>query len=222
LPGGSWCGAHARGKGMGLRPGRFLGTVGLRSPRPRQGGRWGCAPRGPLASPGSPFISRHPGETRSSDSSSEAPLAHPFGTGPAGLVPPRLSRSFVHKSSRGVADVCDGWSSKGRAPRVPPRRGGQGAFLRSRRIESSRMDAPLHTVGGAGGCKGAARGAAPSAPLPRAWAAQAHRSQEAPGAQPHPLAAGVGCASPPFPRSHLFPVKIQYKDIFCPTRSSQS
>jgi hypothetical protein len=182
---------------LGLRPGGFAETVGC-PPTPGQGGRWGwlwkrwaCAahargkgadgagaPRGPLASPGSPSISRHPGETPSSDSISKAPLAHPYGTGPAGLVPHRLSRSFVHKSSRGVADVCDGWSSKGRAPRVPPRRGGQGAFLRSRRVFTSRVEAPLHTVGGAGGCKGAARGASPIGPL----------------------AAGVGCASPPFPR----------------------
>jgi hypothetical protein len=139
-PGASWerwaCAAHARGKGggggcapglrgngglpahprargpMGLRPGRFAGTVGLRSPRPRQGGRWGCAPRGPLASPGSPSISRHPGETRSTGKISKAPLAHPFGTGPAGLVPSRLSRSFVHKPSRGVTGMYDGLCSK--------------------------------------------------------------------------------------------------------------
>jgi hypothetical protein len=196
--------ADARGKeGRGLRPGRFAETVGLRGPRPRQGGWWGCAPgasrkrwacaahargkgadgagapRGPLASPGSPSISRHPGETRSTGKISKAPLAHPFGTGPAGLVPLRLYRSFVHKSSRGVTGGCDGWCIKGRAPRVPSRRDGQGAFLRSRRVLSSRVEAPLPTVGGAGGCKGAARGASPIGPL----------------------AAGVGCASPPFPRS---------------------
>jgi hypothetical protein len=105
----------------------------------------------------------------------------------------------VHKPSRGVIGECDGWCTKGRAPRVPSRRDGQGAFLRSRRVLSSRVEAPLHTVGGAGGCKGAVRGAAPSAPLPGCGRA-AHRSREAPGAQPPlPPCRGRGPRRPTVP-----------------------
>jgi hypothetical protein len=175
--------------------------VGLVGPTPGQGGRWGCAPgalwkrwaarphpgkgadgasapRGPLASPGSPSISRHPGETRSSDSSSEAPLAHPFGTGPAGLVPLRLYRSFVLKTSRGMTGVCDVLCTKGRAPRVPREAWARGVS----EIEACRIvlgGSPSSHRGGSRGMQGGRAGRSPIGPL----------------------AAGVGCVSPPFPRS---------------------
>jgi hypothetical protein len=208
---------------VGLRPGGFAGTVGLRSPRPRQGGgggcalsalwkRWACAahtrgkgadgacaPRGPLASPGSPSISRHPGETPSNVTISEAPLAHPFGTGPAGLAPNRLYRSFVYQLFRGVAGACDGWCTKDRAPRVPREAWARGVSEIEEGLVVSHGSPSSHR-GGAGGCKGAARGAAPSAPLPRVWAAQAHRFHKADRAQPPPPPCrGRGLRKPTIP-----------------------
>jgi hypothetical protein len=219
--GGAWSSGYAAASLL-LASWRLGGTVGFGS-TPRWG-EWGCAPgasrerwaarpppgkgadgasapRGPLASPGSPFISRHPGETRSTGKISKAPLAHPFGTGPAGLVPLRLCRSFVHKSSRGMTGVCDGWSSKGRAPRVPREAWARGVS----EIEACRIvlgGSPSSHRGGAGGCKGAARGASPIGPLAAGVGCASPPFPRSPGAQPHPqVLARVWAGSPPFPRS---------------------
>jgi hypothetical protein len=87
---GHWLhfGAHPRWGKRGLRPRGFAGTVGLRSPRPRQGGRWGCAPRGPLASPGSPHGVKRSIHSRRIDPprSQKRPLPT-LRAGPAGLDP---------------------------------------------------------------------------------------------------------------------------------------
>jgi hypothetical protein len=139
--------------------------------------------------------------------------------GPAGLDPWSSNRYARPPHPETVCAQTNGRDGAVRAPRVPSRRDGQGALLRSFRCTASRLDACSWrgSRGMQGGRAGRspigplARGwagsppfprPAPSAPLPRAWAAQAHRFPKAPGRSPtNPLAAGVGCASPPFPRS---------------------
>jgi hypothetical protein len=128
--------------GQGGRWGCFRETVGLRSPRPRQGGRWGCAPRGPLASPGSPHGVKRSIHSRRFDTprSQKRPLPT-LRAGPAGLV---IWSSNCHTRPSLPETICaqtNGRDGVVRAPRVPSRRDGQGALWRSNRCSASRPDA---------------------------------------------------------------------------------
>jgi hypothetical protein len=75
--------------GVGAAPRGFVETVGLRSPHPRQGGRWGWRPARPPCIPRLPPRCKEglPLKTTRASLISEAPLAHPYGAGPAGLDP---------------------------------------------------------------------------------------------------------------------------------------
>jgi hypothetical protein len=146
-PGASWERWAARphpGKDLreGLRPVCFVETVGLRSPRPRQGGRWGCAPRGPLASPGSPHGVKRSIHSRRQDPprSQKRPLPT-LRAGPAGLDTWSSNRISRPSHPETICAQTNGRDGAVRAPRVPSRRDGQGALLRSSRCSASRPDA---------------------------------------------------------------------------------